>query len=631
VKLEIGQVVQNFVVERVLGSGGTAVVYLVRERTTGDFSALKVLSVSSPAIRERMRREGEVQSALRHPNIVPVRDVIDLDGSPALVMEFIEGPTLDAALRRYRLTLDDAELLFGGILAGVHAAHASGLVHRDLKPANVLLSSTVEGFVPKVTDFGLAKILVDIPGLAHTRQGISMGTPSYMAPEQIRDAGSVDIRADLWSLGCLLYELMTRRRAFPGEEALAIYNAVVDASYTPPRQWMPELPDRVNDAILGCLQLDPDDRIPDCQTLLDVLRGEADWMVATTELRNQRPWSDEESTADPLDAGLPSRFSADGPDRPAAGVAVHETSVGSELVLEAGGEDTLPMVSEAGLAEEDLIRDGAARPPIAMVHAQMTGPDGAESDEEATVAVRLTELVPSGELPPRPPRRPRVPTPDGPLPRRTPSMAPPARPSRTPVYLGLGAAGILLVAFAIGASASALRFLVASAEAPVEARLEPLDEGPAADAVAERTVTADTLEPPAPPPRPSPVRREPPPVAAPAGVAEEPARVIRAQDPPAPQPPGTAEADEAPAPEVPASLPPVEVKFLSTMHGAVIHVDGAAYGKTPKKGELVPGPHVVQMVSGDREGHFEVTVGPDSRIFCYVFEEKRHVEGICPK
>ncbi|MEM6930408.1 MAG: protein kinase, partial [Myxococcota bacterium] len=107
-KLELGQVVQNFAVERVLGSGGTAVVYLVRDRGRGSVHALKVLTVSSPAIRERMRREGEVQSALQHPNIVPVDDVIDLDGSPALVMEYIEGPTLDAALKRYRLTLDDA-------------------------------------------------------------------------------------------------------------------------------------------------------------------------------------------------------------------------------------------------------------------------------------------------------------------------------------------------------------------------------------------------------------------------------------------------------------------------------------------------------------------------------------------
>ncbi|MBX2801707.1 MAG: serine/threonine protein kinase [Myxococcales bacterium] len=303
-KLEVGQVVQGYRVERPLGAGGTAVVHLVTHVEAGTQHALKVLSISSPAIRERMLREGRVQSTLQHANVVAVDDVLELQGAPALLMEFVEGPSLEAALKRYRLTMSDAELLFAGILDGVRAAHAAGLVHRDLKPANVLLARTPEGFVPKVTDFGLAKMLVHQPGAAHTKAGISMGTPSYMAPEQIRDARSVDQRADIWSLGCLLYELTTRQRAFPGDQALAIYNAVVDADYLPPRRHVPELPDRINQAILGCLRLDPGDRMPDCDTLAEVLSGELPWEVEE-ELILGRPLPEPDVPPEPFDPDIP--------------------------------------------------------------------------------------------------------------------------------------------------------------------------------------------------------------------------------------------------------------------------------------------------------------------------------------
>jgi len=271
VKLDAGTIVDRYVVEELLGAGGTAMVYRVRHRQLGTSHALKVLTISSSAIRERMLREGRVQATLNHVNVVAVTDVVDIDGAPGLLMEHIEGPSLERALGRYKLTMGDAELLFRGILSGVQAAHQAGLVHRDLKPANVLLQRTTMGFVPKVTDFGLAKALEGDPEVAHTRSGIAMGTPSYMAPEQIRDARSVDQRADLWSLGCLLYELTTRRRTFPGDEALAIYNDVTAGLFEAPRKLVPELPQRIEEAIHGCLRAHRDERIPDCDTLFAVL------------------------------------------------------------------------------------------------------------------------------------------------------------------------------------------------------------------------------------------------------------------------------------------------------------------------------------------------------------------------
>lgn len=280
--LDSGQIVDRYTVESVIGYGGTAVVYLVRHVQLSTAHALKVLSVSSGAIRERMLREGRVQAAMTHANLVGVSDVIDVDGSPGLLMEYIEGPSLEEALKSYRISLEDAETLFHGIVLGVQAAHQHGLVHRDLKPANVLLSASDEGYVPKVTDFGLAKVLVgEGQEVGTTRAGIAMGTPSYMAPEQVRDARQVDQRADVFSLGCLLYELVTGQRAFPGEQALTIYNAVTAGEYLPAEQMVPDLPPRIVRCVDGCLAVDRDERIPDCQTLLEVLAGHKDWTTSS--------------------------------------------------------------------------------------------------------------------------------------------------------------------------------------------------------------------------------------------------------------------------------------------------------------------------------------------------------------
>ncbi len=280
-KLERGDTVDRYTVEKLLGAGGTALVYRVRHNRLGTRHALKLLTIHGESIRRRLLQEGKAQALLGHLNIVAVTDVVDVGGNPGLLMEYIEGPSLEDALLEYRLTMADAETLFLGVLAGVRAAHERGIVHRDLKPANVLLDPTDAGFVPKVADFGLAKAIRGKPlRKGSTRQGVAMGTPSYMAPEQIRDAGNVDERADMFSLGCILYEVITRRRAFPGDDTLDIYNNVALGRYVPARKLVPDLPDRVEQAIRGCLQVDKNKRIPDCDTLRAVLRGERRWDLA---------------------------------------------------------------------------------------------------------------------------------------------------------------------------------------------------------------------------------------------------------------------------------------------------------------------------------------------------------------
>jgi serine/threonine protein kinase len=275
-RLEPGAQVERYIVDELIGDGGTASVYRVHHAELGTPYALKVLNLLSPGIRRRTLQEGRVQARLNHRNIVAVYDTFEVDGAPGLLMELIDGPSLDTALQRVRLKLDQAEVLFRAILEGVRQAHNFGLVHRDLKPANVLLARTNSGLVPKVTDFGIAK-MTETENVGHTRAGVAMGTPQYMAPEQIRDARSVDRRADIFSLGCILYELVTGQRAFPDDDIVRVYNAVCDGQYTPALELAPDLPPRIDEAIRGCLAVDRDRRIPDCGVLLEVLEGTRRW------------------------------------------------------------------------------------------------------------------------------------------------------------------------------------------------------------------------------------------------------------------------------------------------------------------------------------------------------------------
>lgn len=267
-ELTAGRVIDRYVVDGPLGKGGMASVFRARHTTLGTRHALKVLHAASPSIRARLLQEGRVQASLRHPCVVSVSDVIDVDGSPGLVMEFVEGPSLEQWLAAVQPSLAQIDALALDILDGITAAHKLGLVHRDLKPGNVMLC-VVDGRVrAKITDFGLAKVLAgDVAGAVHTRTGATMGTPAYMAPEQIRDAASVDARADVYALGALLYELATGRRAFDGDDVLDIFDRIRRGAYEPLSKVAPELPARLSHAIDGALRPDANERWPDVDHL----------------------------------------------------------------------------------------------------------------------------------------------------------------------------------------------------------------------------------------------------------------------------------------------------------------------------------------------------------------------------
>jgi len=270
--LSAGQVVDRYEVQALLGQGGMAAVYRVRHTQLQVDRALKVLTIGHPGVRQRLLLEGRVQASLSHPNVVSVTDVLEVGGQPGLLMEYIEGPSLQQWLEAHRPSLDEALSLFRDIATGVGYAHQRDLIHRDLKPANVLILRRGQELVAKVADFGLAKVVADEMGdTGNTRTGIGMGTPSYMAPEQIRDAKRVDKRGDIFALGSILYELCTGQRAFGGDDILAQLAAVAAGDHVPPRQLAPDLPDAVVDVIEHCLQVDREDRMPSCDALLQAL------------------------------------------------------------------------------------------------------------------------------------------------------------------------------------------------------------------------------------------------------------------------------------------------------------------------------------------------------------------------
>jgi eukaryotic-like serine/threonine-protein kinase len=254
----------RYAVEAVLGRGGMGVVYLVRHLQLGSTHALKLLHLSDPRLRPRFLEEGRLQARLMHPNVVRVTDVVPVGEDIGLVMEFVDGPDLGQALAAGRsFTWEERHAVGRGIILGVHAAHCVGSIHRDLKPANVLLATHDGSWVPKVTDFGLARLPhgTDVPP---TEPGVRFGTAGYSAPEQVDNPAGVDRRADVFSLGAILYELCTRQRAFAGSTR---------SPFVPPRKLTPDLPPAMEAAIVGALHADPARRFANCQELLDAWDG----------------------------------------------------------------------------------------------------------------------------------------------------------------------------------------------------------------------------------------------------------------------------------------------------------------------------------------------------------------------
>jgi serine/threonine-protein kinase len=266
-----------------LGSGAMADVHRARDRTTGHHVAIKLMRpglADDAELLRRFERESSTLRSLHHPNIVEVLDHGTRDGAPYLVMELVEGPTLQELLReRGRLSEDDARHIGAQVASALDAAHAQGTIHRDLKPGNILI--TADG-TAKVTDFGIAHLdaMTQL-----TRTGEVLGTPRYIAPEQV--TGRADARSDLYALGIVLYELVVGHPPFDGENPVAIVQQQLTKRPAPPRQLAPGLSREMDALILRALEKDPGRRFASAAALRDALRPRASAPVAAMAMRQR--------------------------------------------------------------------------------------------------------------------------------------------------------------------------------------------------------------------------------------------------------------------------------------------------------------------------------------------------------
>ncbi|HYN23973.1 MAG TPA: protein kinase [Pyrinomonadaceae bacterium] len=277
----LGQKLSHYQILSLLGVGGMGEVYLAQDTQLGRRVALKVLA---PELRDkkeqlqRLEQEARAASALNHPNILTIYEIGEANEVRFIAAEYVGGETLRECLRRERFTVSETLDIAMQIVAALEAAHQAGIVHRDVKPENVILRK--DGLV-KLLDFGIAKLAerpvedleTEAPtrALVKTSPGMMMGTVSYMSPEQVRGQ-TVDGRADEWSLGVMLYEMLTGRLPFAGETVSDAIAAILKTEAEPPTNFNSEIPVELGRIVLKTLRKDAGERYQHIKNLLIDLR-----------------------------------------------------------------------------------------------------------------------------------------------------------------------------------------------------------------------------------------------------------------------------------------------------------------------------------------------------------------------
>ena len=261
--VDVGFVIaERFDIETLVGAGGMGRVYRARDRLTGESAAVKFVSAVSRNLSDRFQREARLLASLQHPGIVRyITHGTASTGEHYLVMEWVEGEELARRLRRTGLGLDDSLALGQRLADALAHAHARGLVHRDINPRNILLAGC-EPDRPKLVDFGVA-LLKDPGEEPLTRTGGVVGTPGYMSPEQVLGGREVDARADIYALGCVLFECLAGQRPFPGERNLAVWARTVFEVAPRLRTIAPEVPAALDQLVAEMLSIEPDARPAD--------------------------------------------------------------------------------------------------------------------------------------------------------------------------------------------------------------------------------------------------------------------------------------------------------------------------------------------------------------------------------
>jgi Tol biopolymer transport system component len=288
----VGYQLGSYVIRSLLGHGGMGEVYQAEDTRLGRTVAIKVLPPSlrdDPERRQRFEREAKALAAISHPHICPLFDVGSQDGTDFLVMEYLEGETLAARLDRGRLPIGEVLRHAIEIADGLAAAHRQRVVHRDLKPGNIMLTRNGA----KLLDFGLAtRRLPEAAGFdtvsadTLTLPGFVLGTPRYMAPEQL-EGKEADHRTDIFAFGAILYEMATGTRAFDGKSAAGVIAAIIEREPTPMAEVQPLTPPALDRLVRTCLAKDPDQRWQSVADLARELRS-----IAGSALHSGTPAAD---------------------------------------------------------------------------------------------------------------------------------------------------------------------------------------------------------------------------------------------------------------------------------------------------------------------------------------------------
>src|SRR5664279_341458 len=265
---EIGSRTGDYKILDVLGAGGMGKVYKVQNVISDRIEAMKVLLPNlegDPELADRFIREIKVQASLDHPNIAALHTALRLDNQLMMLMEFVEGVTLEHMLKSGPIPIAQAVDYIAQVLSALSYAHAHGVVHRDIKPANMIL--TPKGSI-KLMDFGIAKLTAD-----HklTQTGATVGSLYYMSPEQIKGSTDLDARSDLYSLGVALYEIVTGARPFQGDSEYSIMSAHLEKTPVPLLQIDPSLPSALNAVVLMSIEKDPAKRFQSAEAFRTAL------------------------------------------------------------------------------------------------------------------------------------------------------------------------------------------------------------------------------------------------------------------------------------------------------------------------------------------------------------------------
>ncbi|MFO0685854.1 MAG: serine/threonine-protein kinase [Sandaracinus sp.] len=401
----------RYVVESVLGTGAAGIVYAATHEYTGRPVAIKwmhphvALDVTNA---QRFLREARAAASVKHPNVVEILDAGRDRGTYYLVMERLEGELLSAALARHDLGVPAIARIFVTLMRGVAAAHELGIVHRDLKPENVFLCPPSRGRPggAKVLDFGISKLKrTTSDGGELTAAGVFIGSPYYMAPEQIADSRSVDARADVYAIGVMLYEALGHRVPFDAESLSALFAKVVDTKPTPIEELRPDLPAALCDVVMRAMSASPKSRFPTVREMAEALEPFAQGLrFDPGGDAFDVAWRERGSMIDARFSDLPPRPS-DAPSRPsdtpAAPIEISDAASDAlERARARSKSDAIPEQPTVirGRGDESvrttLASPPPAMPPVAAAPSPRLAPSPAEI--RATPTVVAEGLAPAG-------------------------------------------------------------------------------------------------------------------------------------------------------------------------------------------------------------------------------------------